>query len=314
MMPPLHERCVLVTGAAGFLGRDLVARLVHHGWRVRALLRGGKPSPFPAHSRLEITYGDMTDVKSLSHALTGISAVVHLAARTADQADSEDVNVGGARRLVEACAAAGCHRIVNMSTQSTKIRRQGTYARTKHAADAVLHGSGLAVTSLLPSIVYGEERSGVFGTLLKFIQKLPVVPVLGNGQWLSAPVYIGDVSEAVRACLENDATVGKKYDIAGPDLIRFDDLIDRLGSGLGLKPRKFHIPFGAALLAARVTTMVLPRPPITVSNVLGSNQDTDIDIGPARRDLGFDPLDLETGIQAVLGRIPNPRPRPPLAA
>lgn len=307
------DQAVLVTGAAGFLGKDLVARLLDRGWRVRALLRPGKPAPFPAHERLEKVIGDMTDAASLRAPLTGVAAVVHLAARTGDQPDSDDVNVGGALRLVDACRTAGCRRVVNMSTQSTKIPRKGVYARTKGDADEVFHSAGLDVTSLLPSIIYGEERGGVFGTLLRFVQKLPVVPVLGNGTWRSAPVYIGDVSEAVSACLQTEATIGKKYDIAGPDVISFDALIDRLAAELGMRARKVHIPFALALLGAKVVTKLLPRPPITVSNVLGSNQDTVIDTGPARRDFGFDPLDLDTGIKAVLGKIANPRALPAAA-
>lgn len=298
---------ILVTGAAGFLGKEIVTRLVAQGRRVRALIRTGRPSPFSTAERLEIHSGDMRDKESLRAATRHAVAVVHLAARTGDQADSQEVNVNGARHLVEACQAEGCERVINMSTLSTKIPRKGIYARTKKEADEVFHASGLHVTSLLPSIVYGPEGGGVFGTLLKFIRKLPVVPVLGDGQWRSAPVYIGDVADAVIACLDHPGTAGRAYDIAGPDEIRFDDLMDRLGGELGFRPRKFHVPFRVALLAARVAATILSRPPITVSNVLGSNQNTSIDIGPARRDFGFDPLDLETGIKVVLGKIPDPR-------
>ncbi len=298
---------ILVTGAAGFLGKEIVARLVARGRRVRALVRPGRPSPFSSSERLEIHGGDMRDKESLRAATRHAVAVVHLAARTGDQADSQEVNVTGARFLVEACRAEGCQRIVNFSTLSTKIPRKGIYARTKQEADEVFHASGMHVTSLLPSIVYGKASGGVFGTLLKFIQKLPVVPILGDGNWRSAPVYLGDVADAVIACLDQPGTVGRAYDIAGPEEIRFDDLIDRLGEELGFRPRKFHLPFSIALLAARMATTILPRSPITVSNVLGSNQNTSIDIGPARRDFGFAPLDLETGIKVVLGKLPDPR-------
>src|SRR4029077_9303936 len=142
-------------------------------------------------------------------------------------------------------------RLINVSTQSTKISRKGIYARTKRAADEVFHGSGLDVTTLLPSVVYGEAQSGVFGTILRFLQKAPIILVLGDGKWISAPVYVGDVCAAVIACLETPGTIGKAYDIGGPDAIGFDDLIDRIGAAIGRCPPKVHVPFTIALWIAR---------------------------------------------------------------
>ena len=304
-MNPAPERIILVTGAAGFIGKAVVRELLQCGWRVRALLRRDPPADFPRHDQLTVVHGDLQDETTVVRAVAGTVAVVHLAAAMADEQASDDINVGGAHRLVAACRAGGCHRIINISTQSAKIARQGVYGRTKAAADQVFHDSGLLVTTLLPSVVYGAERRGVFGTVLKFIEKLPVVPILGNGQWISAPVYLGDMAGAVAACLEHDLTAGRRYDIGGPEPISFDELIDRLGAVVGRSRPKVHIPFGVALLLARILAKLLPRPPITVSNVLGSNQDTGLDIAPARRDFGFAPVDLATGLSRVFPESGN---------
>lgn len=295
---------ILVTGGTGFIGKVVVARLRERGYEVRVMSR--RPVAASASERTAAlagapgyVTGDMRDAASLREAARGVDAIVHLAAAKSDEPDSDDVNVEGARRL----AALGCRRIINISTQSTKIARKGTYARTKLAADEILHASGLDVTTLMPSIVYGEELAGVFGTVLGFIQKLPIVPVLGDGQWISAPIHVRDVADAVIACLETPATIGKRYDLGGPDQISFDELIDRLAAGIGKRAPKFHIPFGVSLLAAKIVTKLLPKPPITVSNVLGSNQNTNIDITPARRDFGFNPVSLAEGLPAVLAPL-----------
>src|SRR5579859_2469705 len=277
---------VVVTGAGGFIGRHVVACLLERGWRVKAMVRRPETSTrFPHSDRLEVVQADIRDAESLRRAVQDTEAVVHLAAAMADERDSDEINVGGARHLVAACRETGCTRIVNISTQSAKIPRKGEYARTKSAADEVFHSSGLAVTTLLPSIVYGDETSGVFGTVLGFVQKLPIVPVLGNGRWISAQIHVEDVASAILACLEHDNTIGKRY-LGGPDQLSFDDFIDRICVARAIRRRKLHIPFGLSLLEARVATTLLPKPPITISNVLGSNQDTNIDIEPARRDFG----------------------------
>lgn len=294
---------ILVTGAGGFIGRDLVTHLIAGGFSVRAMLRPGSESPFDADRRIEMARADMRDAGALEAAVRDCHAVVHLAAAKSDEPDSDAINIGGARLLMSACERTGCRRVVNISTQSTKITRKGIYARTKLAADEIFMTSSLDVTSLLPSIVYGESALGVFGTVLRFVQMAPVVPVLGDGQWVSSPVYVGDVSEAVVSCLRSPSTIGRTYDIGGPDSINFDDLIDRLAAAVGRRPRKVHVPFAVALAIARVVSR-LPRPPITVSNVLGSNQDTRIDIGPARRDFGFDPIGLAPGLAKVIASPP----------
>ncbi len=291
----------LVTGSAGFIGREVVGRLLAAGWQVRAMTRGGAAA-FEPQAGLQEVKADMRDAASLASALSGCRAVVHLAAAKSDEPDSDEVNIGGARNLVAACRETGCDRIVNVSTQSAKIRRQGTYARTKKAADEVFESSGLRVSTLLPSVVYGESALGVFGTLVAMTRKLPVIPILGDGRWISAPVHLRDVAAAIVGALAHEISVGRRYDIGGPDLVSFDDLVDRIGAHLGLRRPKFHVPFGVSLLVAHLVSR-LPRAPITVSNVLGSNQDTAIDIGPARRDLAFDPVGLEAGLRQAMAAL-----------
>jgi len=268
---------------------------------VKAMVRNvDRPMPFPLHGRLRVVYADVRDSDSLVAALKDVEVVVHLAAAKSDEGWSDEVNVGGAMRLVEACKAAGCGRIINISSVAAKVVRKGTYGTTKHKADEVFDKSELRVTTLFPHIVYGEEKSGIFGTVLRFVERFPVVPVMGNGKWVCAPIYLGDVAEAICRCIERDTTVGRKYDLAGPNLITFDDFLKRVSGRLGRRRLTVHIPFAVALLAARLLAALMTKPPITVSNVLTSNQNTDIDIGPARRDFGFNPLDFDIGLSKVL--------------
>ena len=296
--PPPRPPAPLVTvrGAAGFIGRFVVAELLQQGWRVRAFVRPSEENPFLEQPDVEVLRGDIRDPAAVARALTGAAAAVNLAGAKSDEPDSEAVNVGGARHLVAAARAHGGVRILHFSTQAVKLARPGLYARTKLAADRVFETSGLPVTILRPSIVYGPGRSGVFSTMQRAVERLPIVPVLGDGRWVSAPVHVADVARAVTACLATPPTIGRCYDLAGPDSLSLDALLDRIA---GRRVRKLHLPFGVALLLARIAVRVLPRAPLSVSNVLGSNQPLPIDLAPARRDFGFNPMSLDAGLRTV---------------
>jgi predicted dehydrogenase/nucleoside-diphosphate-sugar epimerase len=291
---------VLVTGAAGFIGRDLIEYLLERGYRVRAFVRSGRARDLAASDRLAVAGGDLRDLEALTRALAGAKAVAHLGARKSDEPDSAEVNVGGAVKLVLACRAQGVRRVVNVSTQSAKLDRRGAYGATKLEAERVLHASGLDVTTLRPSVVYGPDITGVFARMRDFTRRLPVVPVIGDGRWPSRPIHVRDVSRAIVACLERDTTIGAIYDWGGPEVVTMDELLDAIGGTLGLRRRKVHIPAPVGLAAARLLTRLLPRSPVTLSNVLGSTQDTHCDPTPAVAALGVTPMRLVEGLDRML--------------
>jgi predicted dehydrogenase/nucleoside-diphosphate-sugar epimerase len=298
--PAVPHDYVLVTGAAGFIGRDLVGQLLAGGYRVKAFVRSSRLEELPVAEALAVAPGDLRDRESLLAALDGVGAVAHLAGRKSDEPDSAPVNVEGARHLAEACRRRGVRRIVNVSTQSVKLPRRGVYGTTKAEAEAVLHASGLDVTTLRPSVVYGPDVTGVFARIRDAVMRLPVVPVIGDGRWRFHPIHVRDVSDAVVACLRHDGSIGRIYDLGGPDEVTLDEFVDAVGDLYGIRRRKLHVPVGVGLAAARVLARVMDGPPVTVSNVLGSTQDTRCDSAPARAELGVAPAGLAAGLTRML--------------
>ncbi len=293
-----NER-VLVTGATGMIGSAVVARLLVSGFTVRAYVHEASIPKLKKHGRLETAAGDMRDGGKLTEAMHGVDYVIHLAACKSDEPESERVNVGGASNLIAACKAHPVKRIVNVSTQSVKLSTKGTYAHTKSSADAMFAASGLSVTTVLPSVVYGTADQGIFGSLLKFI-KLPVVPVIGSGEALFWPIHRADLAHALETLMKHPDAAGKTYDAGGPDGISFNALVDELLRRQGLRKPKFHIPSPVAMLIASCITW-MKRPPITKSNVLGADEKLTVDLPPFFRDIGFTPRSLKEGLDELLG-------------
>lgn len=285
---------VLVTGAGGFLGTTVVRTLISKGYRVRAMARNVPDSKVAG---AEYVQGDMTDDTSVDTCVQGASAVVHLAARKSDEADSVEVNVEGAKRLIAAAKKHDVTRIVNIGTQSSRLKRRGIYGESKLQADALFSASGLPVVTLRPSVVYDGTGGGIMSTVVQ-MTNLPVVPMIGGGNVHLSPIHADDLALVIEAALRTDAAIGKTYDVGGPDSVTLKELTKKIMTRRGMKKPMVTLPLFAAMLIARCTRF-LPKPPITVSNVLGAAEDMTMDIGPMLRDFGIAPRSLETGLNEM---------------
>ena len=277
---------VVVTGASGFIGTALIPRLVAAGHLPRLIMRR-PPAAAPAPP-VEVIAGDLTSPASLRAAVAGADVVVHLGAATSagrlDPALAYRVNVGGATALIEACRAASCRRVVVLSTQHVYLPRCGTYGRTKRIADALFAGSGLDVTILRPSLVYGSGSRGVFVKLAGLVRRLSVIPVIGPGTWHLRPLYLDDLVALIVETLTRPDVSGRTYDVGGAERITYNGFLAAICAALGRPCRRVHIPLALGFTLAWLLERVLANPPVTVDNVYGSLLDVPCDLRALLRD------------------------------
>jgi NADH dehydrogenase len=277
---------VLVTGGTGFIGAALVPRLVQAGYTPRLLARR-PPSPAPPPP-IEVMVGDVTDVDMLRVALTDTTAVIHMAAATSagrlDPAVAYRVNVGAASALVEACRKKGT-RLIVLSTQHVYLPAPGLYGRTKRMADRIFLESGLPLTILRPSLVYGPGSRGVFVRLATLVRKLPIIPVIGPGQWRLRPLFLDDLVEVILAVLARPDLAGRTYDVGGPDLVTYDEFLSAICTAIGRQCRTVHLPLEVSFALAWILERILPTPPLTTDNVRGAIRDAHCDPRMLERDL-----------------------------
>jgi NADH dehydrogenase len=296
---------VLVTGASGFIGSALVPALAAAGHVPRLMLR--RPSAGPLPERAEVAIGDLTEPDSLGRAVRDCGAVVHLGAATSAgrlaRGVAERVNVEGARLLIEACREAGCSRVIVMSTQHVHLDAPGLYGETKRAADELFLGSGLAVTVLRPSLVYGRGTRGVFVRLAGLVRWLPVVPILGPGSMQLRPLYLPDLVRLVVEVLARPDLAGRTYDVGGPDAVSYAEFVDAICRALGKRPRRVHLPLGVSFVLAAALERVLANPPLTTENVRGATVEAPCDLEPLLRDLRPTLTPLEVGLREAVAPL-----------
>lgn len=272
---------VLVTGADGFIGTRLAERLAADGHEV---------VPFSRR-----TGGDVTDAAALEQAAQGADAIVHLVAILDGSAERfEAVNAQGPANAVAAAQAAGVRRFLHMSALGVTAEHApltGYWGSKWKGAQAVTT-SDRDWTVFEPSFVFARS-GGAFAEFERLV-RMPLTPVIGDGRYRHQPVWVGDVAAAFSQALARPETIGKRYELGGPQVFAFNDLLDEIARVTGRGPHpKVHVPAGLMRVQARVLLRHLPPPlRVTPDQITMLLAGTECDVTPMRAELGIDPASL----------------------
>jgi NADH dehydrogenase len=257
---------ILVTGATGFVGAEILRRASARGWRVRGLSR--RPERVEELGRLphvELFRGDVGDADDLDEALEGVKAVIHLVGiivATRDQS-FERAHVVGTKTLLEATARSGVRRYVHMSALGVvEGRGLSEYYRTKWVAEEAVHASDVEATVFRPSIIFGPGDDFV-NQLARLIRLSPVVPLPGGGTTRFQPIWVGDVAECFLQAARMENTPERIYEVGGPQIVSLREIVIQLANAMGRRRKTVAVPIGPLRLGAAIAERVLPRSPLT---------------------------------------------------
>ena len=282
----------LVTGP-GNLGARLLPKLAQLGVTGRVLHRR---ATVEVPAGWESVRADLTEPSSLVRVCDGCDAVLHLAALTHsnDASQYERINAGGTRNLLAAARQAGIGRFIHVSTRAIGAGG-GAYSRSKIHAEESVRGSGIPCTILRPAEVYGVGSEGL-SAVIERVRHGRWIPVVGDGSYRLAPVFVDDVVDGICAAVRAPAA-GRLFHLAGPEEITYLRLIERLAAFFGTRPRRVRVPAavlqGAALLLAFLR---LRHPPLYADQVPRLLSPKPYEIAAAAADLGFRPRTLEEGL------------------
>jgi len=280
---------ILVSGGTGLLGQGLLRLLREIGeHEVRCLVR--RTSPVERLGGLELAYGDAGDANSMTRALRGMDAFVHVA------------GIGYTLQVLEAMRRARVERLVIVSSTSAHSRFEFRSA-PRLVSEALLVGSGLRWTVVRPSMIYGSELDHNMHKLLRFLDRWPVFPLFGSGENLWQPVYYEDLARGLYAALTKPGTDDQIYDLPGPRPLTYMDLVRTAADALGKRVRIVRIPAEPVrrtlVLAER---MDLPLP-VSSEQVLRLREDKAYSYDKAREELGYAPRGFKEGVALEVGRL-----------
>jgi len=319
----------LVTGATGFLGSHIVARLLAAGHQVRGLCRSPAKRDALVKLGAEPISGDVTDVSSLLTATQNVDVVYHAAALVTQWgpwSEFERVTVGGTENLLQAATRAGVRRFVQISTirvyddryckqhrvvdeeaptGTHGFRHFGHYARSKLLAEQTARrhheSGGVPVTILRPAWIYGPGDTNIVPGVLRFLQsRFPRWP--SRNDPCADPIFVEDVADCAIAATLSDRAVGHTYNVAPAEEISLRQFIGAIALRMGIPlPRRslpYFVPATVATFAetwARLTRRVTP-PTATWAGLAVLTQDVRHDPSKAERDFGWrSQVSLEEG-------------------
>ena len=297
---------ILVLGGTGFVGRAVCEKLTERSSSDRIVVptrrepRGNGVRLLPT---VDLMIGDVNDPATLARMVAGSDVVINLVAILhGSRAQFERAHVALPQQLVQACKAAGVRRIVHVSALGVGANAPSDYLRSKTAGEAVLMQSGLDVSVLRPSVIFGAHDH--FINLFATLQSLaPVVPLAGSGARFQ-PVWVEDVASAIVRCIDSKATIGKTFECAGPQVFTLSEIVRLAGRWSGHERPQIPLPAWAGKLQAAAMEL-LPGTPLMSRDNVASMSVPNVATGtlPGLRDLGITPAALEAVAPGYLGDL-----------
>ncbi len=259
-MPAEQVRC-LVTGATGYIGGRLVPRLLDNGFTVRALARNpDKLAAVPWRTRIEVARGDLGDAASLEAAFDGIDVVYYLVHSMGFEKDFAAEERRAAQNVVSAARRAGVRRIVYLSGLHPENAELSTHLGSRTTVGEILIASGIETIVLQAGVVVGSG-SASFEMIRHLTDRLPVMT---TPKWVHnkiQPIAIRDVLHYLVAAATCPVPQSRTWDIGGPDVLEYGDMMQIYAEVAGLRPRRILVlPVLTPRIAALWVGLVTPIP------------------------------------------------------
>ena len=304
---------VAIIGGTGFVGGNLTDALLAAGHEVSLLVRAGSESKVRQTGRVVTTSGDTSSADALQSVMEGCSAVIYnvgiLREFPSRGITFEESQYQGLVRTVEAARQVGIKRLLLMSANG--VKQPGTpYQETKFRAEEYARQSGLDVTVLRPSVIFGDPEGKMeFATQLFNDMVRPPIPAVSffsgrspdKGAVVMSPVHIDDVARAFVAVLENDKTIGQTFALGGPEVLSWQKMVRRIAEATGRTKWLLPMPIWIMRIGATLFDW-LPFFPVTRGQLTMLEEGNTADPAVLKQLIGRDPQDFSVDALGYLNK------------
>jgi uncharacterized protein YbjT (DUF2867 family) len=311
-MPPIPlETLITVFGGSGFLGRHVVRALAKRGYRIRVAVRrpslAGHLQPLGRVGQIHAVQANLRYPSSVEAAARDADVVINLVGILFEKGRQrfEAVQAFGAETVALAASAYGAH-LVHVSAIGADENSTSLYARTKAQGERLVLAALPAASIMRPSILFGPEDD-FFNRFAAIARLAPGLPLIGGGNTRFQPVFAGDVASAIVAAVDGRATPGTIYELGGPDVKTFKELMQFVLAMIERRRLLVPLPFGVARQMAYVLQL-MPKPLLTPDQVELLKTDNVVSDAAKREGrtleaLGIDPVAMAVEVPSYLWRF-----------
>ena len=259
-------KLVTIFGGSGFLGGYVVRALAKRGYRIRVATRrpelAGHLQPLGNLGQIQAVQANVRVRWSVDRAVQGADHVINLVGLLSESGRQTFAAVqdSGAHAVAEAARAAGAG-LTHVSAIGADAQSRSGYARSKAAGERAAFETVPDAVVLRPSIMFGPEDK-FFNRFANMARFSPFLPLIGGGSTKFQPVFAGDVAEAVALSVNGAVQRGRIYELGGPEIMDFREIMEQLLDIIGRKRRLLSIPWWVASMQASVLGL-LPNPLLT---------------------------------------------------
>ena len=304
----MRNQIVTVFGASGLIGRHTVQALARAGYRIRACVRYPNLAeylpPMGTVGQIQLLKCNVLDEEAVARAVQGSTAVINLVGilYPAGGQNYEDIHVEAPQTIARAAKAGGVETLVHVTTMGIGPDSESNYSRSKAEGEIALRGIFPDATLIKPSIVFGPEDN-FFNKFAWLARISPILPLIGGGHTKFQPVFVGDVADAITKCVTDPATRGKTYELGGPAIYSFKEMLQAILHATGRGNLLFPVPFWLASIKA-FFLQFLPGKLLTPDQVTFLKTDNVVSPGALTlKDLGIHPESLEAILPTYLWRF-----------
>jgi uncharacterized protein YbjT (DUF2867 family) len=287
---------VLVAGSSGFVGKRLCPALEEAGYAVRAMTR----HPKTYRGAGEAVHGDVHDAESLRAALAGCDAAYYLV-HSLDNADFEQRDAKAARTFAHAAAEAGLRRIVYLGGLGDDADDLSAHLRSRREVEKLLGSGGVPVTTLRAGIIVGH--GGISWEMTR--QLVEHLPIMITPQWVrtrTQPIAVADVVRYLVGVLEIPEAAARAFDIGGPDVLAYGDMMRRVADIEGRPMLVVPVPLLSPQLSSLWLSLVTDVDVQTGRSLIDSmSNEVVVREDSIRRLVPFEPMDYDSAVLQALG-------------